>query len=220
VHEVLAGFGEPFVQFTEDHNEIAEVFVNGQAAGKLTLPSARKLGAPLTLDLARFVTTGAQTVEIRRASKRYASAQLVTSHYQPWSAAKATDLNRSLRLAVHYDQTQFKLGGEVTCRVEAERITSNGGGMLLAEIGLPPGAEVERASLEQAKNAPLSGLDQYDVLPDRVVLYLWPRAGGVKLSFKFRPRFGIKAQSEPSLIYDYYNPAALVTVAPTRFVVQ
>jgi hypothetical protein len=30
----------------------------------------------------------------------------------------------------------------------------------------------------------------------------------------------IKAQSAPSVIYDYYNPSARVTLAPTRFVVQ
>jgi len=43
---------------------------------------------------------------------------------------------------------------------------------------------------------------------DRVVLYLWPRAGGVKFSFTFKPRFGMKALTTPSVLYDYYNPEA------------
>ena len=39
------------------------------------------------------------------------------------------------------------------------------------------------------------GINQYDVLPDRVVVYLWPYAGGAKFDFKFRPRFGLNAKS-------------------------
>jgi hypothetical protein len=92
--------------------------------------------------------------------------------------------------------------------------------MLLAEIGLPPGADVDRASLETAvKNSGWS-LSRYDVLPDRLVVYLWPRYDGNRFEFKFRPRFGLTAQSAPSLLYDYYNPEARVVVAPTKFTVR
>jgi uncharacterized protein YfaS (alpha-2-macroglobulin family) len=59
-----------------------------------------------------------------------------------------------------------------------------------------------------------------DVLPDRVIFYLWPPAGGVKFDFKFRARYGIKAKSAPSVLYDYYNPEARAVVAPVQFVVR
>jgi len=45
--------------------------------------------------------------------------------------------------------------------------------MLLAEIGLPPGAEIDRGSLEQAMKASV-WINEYDVLPDRLIVYLWP----------------------------------------------
>jgi hypothetical protein len=64
------------------------------------------------------------------------------------------------------------------------------------------------------------GVSQYDVLPDRLIVYLWPQAGGTNFVFKFRPRFGLTAQSAPSLLYDYYNPEARVVIAPTKFVVR
>ena len=63
-------------------------------------------------------------------------------------------------------------------------------------------------------------ISQYDILPDRVIVYLWPRAGGTKLDFQFRPRFALRAQTAPSLVYDYYNPEARAIAAPTRFVVK
>jgi hypothetical protein len=52
--------------------------------------------------------------------------------------------------------------------------------VFLAEIGLTPGADVHRASLETAMKSSDWAISQYDVLPDRVRVYLWPRAGGVK----------------------------------------
>ena len=92
--------------------------------------------------------------------------------------------------------------------------------MLLAEIGLPPGAEVDRSSLEQAMKASVWEINEYDVLPDRLIVYLWPHAGGTKFSFNFKPRFGLKALTAPSILYDYYNPEAHAIVEPTQFTVQ
>jgi hypothetical protein len=90
--------------------------------------------------------------------------------------------------------------------------------MLLAEIGTPPGADVSRESLQAAMDADWS-ITRYDVLPDRVRLYLWSRPGGTKLTFKFRPRYGIDALTPASVVYDYYNPEAQALVAPLRFAV-
>lgn len=63
-------------------------------------------------------------------------------------------------------------------------------------------------------------LQRYDVLPDRVVVYLWPRARGVKFQFKLKLRYGLEAQTASSVLYDYYNPEARVVVRPTHFMVK
>jgi len=89
---------------------------------------------------------------------------------------------------------------------------------MLAEIGIPPGAEVDRSSLQAALKD--WAINQYDVLPDRVVVYLWPSAGGVSFNFKFRSRFGLNAKTAPSILYDYYNPEATVVVPPHVFAVR
>jgi len=90
--------------------------------------------------------------------------------------------------------------------------------MMLAEVGLPPGAEVDRASLEAAKES--GGVSSYEVLPDRVVFYVWPTAGGSQFEFGFRVRYGMDAWSAPSSLYDYYNPEAAAVVKPVKFSVQ
>ena len=91
--------------------------------------------------------------------------------------------------------------------------------MMLAEIGLPPGAEVDRSSLQRAMEASGRDINEYKVLPDKLVVYLWPHAGGTMFSFAFKPRFGMRALSAPSIPYNYYNPEAHATVVPMPFVV-
>ena len=123
----------------------------------------------------------------------------------------------ALKLSVAYDRTEAGVAQEVTCDVAAERVGHVGYGMMLAEVGLPPGADVDRASLERAMAESGWALGSYDVLPDRLVVYLWPRAGGTNFQFTFRPRFGLVAKSAPSVVYDYYNPEARAVLAPTKF---
>jgi hypothetical protein len=210
---------------TDAAGEQAQVFINGRPAITIELPPENQLATPILVDISRFISTGNNHVEIRRemGSPARASVQMVYTYYVPWSTreaashAVADDAARALRLGVSYDKSAAGIGSEITCRVEAERIGFRGYGMLLAEIGLPPGADVDRASLELAMKQ--DEVSQYDVLPDRLIVYLWPQAGGSNFTFKFRTRFGITAQTAPSLLYDYYNPEAHAVVAPTKFVI-
>lgn len=208
----------------------AEVFINGKSAGTVALPPARQLSNPVSLDLSAFVQAGENRIEIRReGTPSRASAQMITTYYAPWSSEKqnareqvtAKDAS-ALRLSVQYDRAQAAIGESILCRVKAERVGYRGdyGGMMLAEIGLPPGAEVDRDSLDRARKESHGAFNHYDILPDRVVMYLWPHAGGTNLAFSFKTRFGIRAASAPSLLYDYYNPEARTVVAPVRFSIR
>jgi hypothetical protein len=206
----------------------ADVLVNGQRATSAAMPPTHKLSNPITVDLSPFLISGDNRIEIRRSgAASRATAQVVASHYVPWSNSSATlneiiksGASSALRFSVRYDKSAARIGETVICSVEAERIGRRVYGMLLAEIGLPPGADVDRASLERAVKESGWDLNHYDVLPDRVVVYLWPHAGGTKFSFALRLRYGIRARTSPSTLYDYYNPEARVALAPARFVVQ
>jgi A-macroglobulin TED domain/Alpha-2-macroglobulin family/MG2 domain/Carboxypeptidase regulatory-like domain/A-macroglobulin receptor binding domain/Macroglobulin domain MG3 len=205
-----------------------EILVNGKRTGSVAMPPGGRLANPLTLNISPFLKRGNNVVELRRGRDAVrASAQLVETHYETWRQGAAErreniELRNSnaLRLSVNYDMISAKVGDEIVCSVGAERIGDRGNGMMLAEIGLPPGNDVDRASLERAVKDSNGRINHYDVLPDRVIFYLWSPAGGVKFDFRFRSRYGIKAKSAPSVLYDYYNPEARATVAPTHFVVE
>jgi phosphatidate phosphatase APP1 len=200
----------------------AEISINGRPATSVTIPPGR-LNNPLMVDITQFISPGDNQITIRRASASLlTSAQVVSTFYVPWSAAKTSHVTNAasnpLRLSVNFSKSQVSVNEEVTCKVEASG--RNYGGMLLAEIGLPPGADVDRASLELAVKNSGWTLSRYDVLPDRLIVYLWPRADGNTFEFKFRQRYGLAAQTAPSLLYDYYNPEARTVVVPVKFVVR
>jgi len=198
----------------------AEIFVNGARVASLAFGDKQHSTNPVTLDLSRFFATGTNRVEVReRKQSPAATVQIVESHYVPWNPRSQPEPG-ALRLAVRFDKTEAGINETITTRVSAERVGFRGYGMLLAEIGIPPGAEVDRASLEAAVAKAGWDLQRYDVLPDRIVAYLWPRAGGTQFEFTFRPRYAIRALAPVSTIYDYYNPEERAVVQPTAFVVR
>jgi hypothetical protein len=212
------------------------ITVNGQPATLLDLPRGDQRegenGAVVRTDISRFLRNGVNQVELRRnAGSEFASIQMVANYYVTWGPADQTPEatpnvglktgeSSSLRLTTTFNKLTAKINEEIVCEVKAERVGFSGYGMLLAEIGLPPGAEVDRASLESAMKTSDWAFSQYDILPDRVVVYLWPRAGGVSFNIKFRPRFALTAKTAPAVVYDYYNPEARAIVAPATFVVR
>lgn len=165
----------------------------------------------------------ANRVEITSSGDSQVMAQIVKNHYIDWKDSVSTNRNvndsRAIKLNYKCDKLNPKIMETVTCSVAAERIGFKGYGMLLAEIGIPPGADVSRESLEKEFANDWS-LSRYEVLPDRIIVYMWAKAGGSKFNFSFKPRYGIKAQTPASIVYDYYNEEAKATIAPLKFEVK
>lgn len=191
------------------------VTVDGRPVRTIPLPPGRRQDGPIHLDLSAFAVPGNHRIEVvPSGSRRLLSAQLVASWFVPWTNAPPPPQNAP-RLVVTFDRTECRVGDEIRCDVEVHRGT--GFGMATAEIGLPPGAEVDRASLMGA--ATPSRFRQFEIRPDRIVFYLNAGEPVARRTFVFRPRFCMKGKNVGSTAYDYYNPDAMTTVAPVTFVV-
>ena len=172
----------------------AEIVINGRPAATVQLPDSKGFANPLIFDATEFLSNGPNQAK-----------------FDGYEVALTS---------VDFEKGDYRINQEISCHVNAERVGFKGYGMLLAEIGLPPGAELDRASMEHAITTAGFDIGRYDILPDRLIVYIWPRAGGTRFDFKIRPRFGMNAQSAPSTLYDYYNPDSRFTVKPTRFVIK
>jgi A-macroglobulin TED domain/MG2 domain/Carboxypeptidase regulatory-like domain/Alpha-2-macroglobulin family/A-macroglobulin receptor binding domain len=198
-----------------------DLVVNGNLVGAIPLPAANEVRGPIHRDLSPWLGKGKNEIFVRSGvGVSAAAAEIVSSYYKPWPEDGGDSaVSSDLKFSVRFSSLEARVGEDVEVRVEAERVGFRGYGMLLAEVGLPPGAEVERASLEEALGW-RTGSYRYEVRPDRVVFYLWPKAGGASVSFRFRPRFAMRAKTAPSRLYDYYNPESEVVVAPATLLVR
>jgi hypothetical protein len=194
-------------------NEAVEVLVNGASAARVELPGGRGVQGPVTLDVAKFLKPGvANEVSVRTPAGRLGvQARFTAWWYEPWKGPKTSE---QLRMQVHFSTAETAPNEAVRCDVTVSRPSFRGYGMAIAEVGLPPGAEVDRGTLDDAK------VDSYEVAPDHVTFYVWPQANDTKFSFIFRPRYAIRAVTAPSVLYDYYNPDARVVLPPVAMVVK
>ncbi|HRA39479.1 MAG TPA: MG2 domain-containing protein [Pyrinomonadaceae bacterium] len=198
-----------------------EITLNGQPFKTVDVAADRI--EPVIFDLTGKLDSATNAIEVRTTASAPMMTQTVATHYIEWKdadlSARSVNQSRALKLDYQCDKQAPAIMQEVNCTVRAERVGFQGYGMLLAEIGTPPGADVSRESLEKAIAADGS-ISRYDVLPDRIVIYMWSRAGGTNINFKFKPRYGVNAKTPASTIYDYYNPEAQAVAPPLRFTVK
>ncbi len=200
---------------SEGQNQTVSISLNGEKLKDLTIAADQI--EPIILDLSDKLSS-ANRLDITSSNASTLMAQIVSTHYIDWAEADLS--SKFFRLKYECDKQSAAIMDEINCSVEAERLGTQYWGMILAEIGTPPGADVSRESLEKAFNGSDWSLSKYEVLPDRIVVYLWSKPGGTKFNFKFRPRYGINANTPASVVYDYYNPEAQATIAPLKFEVK
>lgn len=220
--QVLEAILDTGANLAADDGGPAEIMMNGRTVAKVDIPSGKSLSGPLVLDLSGQVALGLNRIILRRSTGLSAAQLQLTGHYYvSWSGeSDASPASAPMRLSVAFDKTTARIGDDITCRVDAERVGKRQYGMMLAEIGVPPGVDVDRHSLDDAVAASGYALNHYDILPDRVVVYLWPGNGRAGFTFRFRPRMAMNAKSAPSSIYDYYNPDANAVAKPVKFHVE
>lgn len=199
---------------TDTARQNISIVVNGSPVRNVAVPSASL--EPIIVDLGQSLKEVSNRVEIKGANQAPMGAHLVVRNYNDWATSPST--NRYFDLDVAFDKTAARIGEVITCNVEMRRKTYTGHGMVLTEIGLPPGADVDRSTLDSARSKGV--FSRYDILPDKVVVYSWNGAAPMSFSFKFKHRYGLNAQAAPSIAYDYYNPEATTVVPPRRFRVE
>ena len=189
--------------------------VDGSVAGEMET-NRNNSEEPLKLDVSRFVHPGRENrVTVTTSSSgQTIEAQFAASWYESWTDDRQA---ADLRLESRFDHAEAAVNDAITCRVTVSRPNFRGYGMLLARIGLPPGSEVDRGTLAAAMADPKSSVDSYEVAPDSVTFYVWPRAADSVFSFVFRPRFAADAKSAESALYDYYNPDDRAVLTPQLF---
>ncbi len=196
------------------------VTVNGKRAGTIVVDQSSE--SPISLDISPWMEAG----KINQMAWEGADASSVQMQfngdwYQPWGEPRG---GKELELKTRYSTLTPGVNELVRCDVAVSRNLAesvvDSYGMMIAEVGLPPGADVDRGTLASLVENRNSGVNAFEVYPDHVTFYVSPQYEGAKFPFVFRARFAMKAKTAQSDLYDYYDPDERVTLAPVRFEVR
>lgn len=211
---LVAGMGGSTVKgrvpFTVQLNgkEVAKGEVNEQNSDVLQL-----------FDLKEFTKVGDNQLEIQVAGETPLMYQIVGRHFEPWKKLPAPTVPL-LDVSVEYDRTKLStadlLRAKATLRYNGEVPTY----MVIVDLGIPPGFTVDAGDFAELVAA--KKVEKFSITSRQVTLYLGDvKKGDVKtFAYTLKPKYPIKAQTPPTVAYEYYTPDHRATARPVELVVS
>ncbi len=144
--------------------------------------------------------------------------QVASTHYLPWDQAPEEPAG-PLAITVDYDKTELATDDVIQVTVTVTNSDPNETGMMMAELGLPPGFELDASALDAVLG--LGQVARYERTPLRLVVYLEPirPEQPVIFGYALRATEPLEATAPESEAYLYYNRSVRAETAPVRLVV-
>ncbi len=197
-----------------------QVRVNGQDAGAFRVTPADS-DVLRIIDATPLSHAGANEVVVNFAGRGSLMYQVVGRHYIQWSElGREPEGSEPIGIRVAYDKTTLAVNDEVTCTVEVENRAPGNFGMVLVDIGVPPGfqplPETIEALVQQKKIA------KYSSTSRQLTFYLdeLKRGQPLRLQFKLKATFPMHAVAPQSRVYYYYNPSTDAVTRPVEMQVN
>jgi hypothetical protein len=162
-------------------------------------------------------------VGIRFDGKGGLAYQVVGRYFMPWTEKPAGE---PLSIGVAYDRTQLAQGDIVTATAAVKNNLTKVANMVMVDLGIPPGFDLLSEDLQafQEKSAGQKGgrLEKFSLTATQAILYFDSIApgGAVKLNFRLRAKYPIRARTFQSRVYEYYDPEVNSVARPVQFEVS
>jgi len=199
-----------------------EITLNGKPAGTLTLtPDNNDLLHQFALK--DNAPTGANTVELRFTGKGGLAYQVVGRYFVPWDQKPASE---PLSIDITYDRTRLSQDDIATATATIKNNLAKTASMVMVDLGIPPGFDLLSEDLQtfQEQTAGRKGgrLEKFSLTATQAILYFDSIAAGgaVKIGFRLRAKYPIRARTFQSRVYEYYDPDVNSIVRPVQLEVR
>ena len=183
-----------------------QVQVNGQLAGGFRVTPADS-DVLRVIDATHLAHAGANDVVINFAGRGSLMYQVVGRHYIQWSELPQRPVvGEMIGISIAYDKTTLAVNDEVTCTVQVENHAPGEFGMVLIDVGVPPGFQPLGETIEALVQQ--KAIAKFSTTARQVTFYLTElkRGAPVRLQFKLKATFPMHAVAPQSRVYYYYNP--------------
>jgi uncharacterized protein YfaS (alpha-2-macroglobulin family) len=195
-----------------------EVLLNGKGVARLNLAADNN-------DLFhQFVFKGNDLLQSNRVAIRFTGEgtlayQIAGRYFTPWDEKPA---NEPLSIEVSYDRTHLAQDQIATATATVRNRLASTANMVMVDLGIPPGFELLSEDLDACRDKKMgknSGrLDKFSLTPTQAILYFDSIAPNdtLRLSFRLRAKYPVRARTFASQVYEYYNPAVHATARPVQ----
>jgi len=185
---------------------------------------AREKFTPKDGDILRLIDAGVvgpgqHKVELRATGKANVMYQVVGRHYLPWQKQGRAE-QEPLTIKVRYDRKQLRVDDLLTAHVDVAYHLARTTFMVIVDLGIPPGFSVQTADLEAMVKA--KTITRYSLTGRQITLYVGEmrRDRPLKLRYRLKAKFPIRAKTPESVVYEYYTPKARGVQKPELLVVD
>jgi hypothetical protein len=196
----------------------AEVLLNGKLAGRVAL-TAENNDLLHQFAFKDVDARAANAVEVRFTGEGSPSYQVAGRYFTPWSVKPEGE---PLSIDVSYDRTRLAQNQIVTATATVRNNLATPANMVMVDLGIPPGFDLLSEDLQdyREKSAALKSgrLEKYGVTPTQAVLYfdsIEPH-GELKLPFRLRAKYPVRARTFASRVYEYYTPDVNAVATPVQ----
>lgn len=168
-----------------------------------------------------FSPSGANRVQIELEGGGNLMYQVATRYYLPWDQAPPLpETGELISIDLDYDRTALAVNDTLTVDVGVRLNQPGVVKMALIDLGLPPGFTVLTEDLSRLVEQRV--IARYELTGRQIIIYLedFSSEKPLRFDYRLRARFPMRAQTPPSSVYDYYNPADLTLRAPLEVVVS
>ncbi len=204
-----------------DVRGVLEVTLNGKPVEKLTLTQDNN--DLLHQFVLKAIDARANTVGIRFEGKGGLAYQVVGRYFIPWSDKSAKE---ALSIDVAYDRERLAQDDVATATATVKNNLDKTANMVMVDLGIPPGFDLLSEDLQtfQEKTAGQKGgrLEKFSLTATQAILYFDSINAGatVKLKFRLRAKYPIRARTLLSRVYEYYDPAVGSLARPVELEVR
>ncbi len=193
------------------------VQVNGKEAETLRI-TAEDAEVIRLVDLKEFTREGENSIELTLRGKGSPLYEICSRYYLPW-VSEPVPKQELLTIGVKYDRTELAANDMLTCSVKVSNNRPGIADMIIVDLGIPPGFEVQTPDLDEFVGVKF---EKYNLTGRQVIVYLDKLEFGkpVEFSYRLRAKFPLKAKTRTSRVYEYYNPEIETVVAPVELVVK
>jgi uncharacterized protein YfaS (alpha-2-macroglobulin family) len=198
-----------------------EITLNGQPIEHLTLTADNN---DLLHQFAlKGIDARANAVGIRFQGTGGLAYQVAGRYFLPWTERPA---NEPMTIDVTYDRTRLAQDDLATATAVVKNNLPKTANMVMVDLGIPPGFDLLSEDLqtmqEQTANRKGGRLEKFSLTATQAILYFDSIGAGetVKVSYRLRAKYPLRAWSVKSRVYEYYDPEVNSVARPIQLEVR